>query len=97
MNTTEFTPGPWEVSTTSKLDEVYCYFLNVGPASVLCDRQDGVSTLDHANANLISAAPDLYTWLKWFVDYHVFLEPETENDQDVVVARTALAKARGET
>jgi hypothetical protein len=94
---TKWTPQPWSLD-----DELSVYgWLNVQVAAT--KPFDPMTGEQDANAHLIAAAPDLYGALAYFVDRYVAMinsgdcgSWNPENDDEVVMARGALAKARGE-
>lgn len=82
-----FTPGPWTVSDNHGKR----YIEPVGdnePVAMVCRGHSGAYL---SNANLISAAPDLFAALEGVI--RVADRATVEFD----AARAALAKARGET
>ena len=88
-----YTPGPWthyDDATTTARHEIAASGKTV--ARVYCTKGDEV--VDHANARLIAAAPDLLEALET-----IMLDCQTGNadisDTAGHAMRTAVAKARG--
>ena len=105
MSETKFTPGPWAAHLGwardgGQPDNEYPDWCEVTGG-------DGLSIIGHygiANANLIAAAPDLYGALSIMLKRYVDLAGSgdcgnwnPEDEDQVKTARTALAKAHGET
>ena len=94
-----WTPGPWEVGDNGDVwgpdDELICFGLRVLDPSPRTDEQR------HANAHLISAAPDLYQALDGLLGVVMAPEPPPgrvrDNSAQIEAARRALARARGAT
>lgn len=84
-----FTPGPWAINP----DEYGIEFQIEGGDARLADVFD-----IRANAHLIAAAPDLYAALEALLENN--LGPQVDDggawDSCCDMARSALAKARGE-
>lgn len=99
-----FTPGPWNQEKTGDGKRI-CIGLGLfdGPngydvAEVYCDDVTEETIQEaYANANLIAAAPDLYEALSDIVSSLVIhdLGP-IYLTKEIIIARAALAKARGE-
>jgi len=105
---TRFTPGPWKwdesygavMAASPAITKLVC------PMWTGLDRKGlgrDVLQEDEANARLISAAPDLYAILaricKDATECECHGEPSTVDGiqwEDIVEARAALAKARGD-
>ena len=96
----EWTPGPWDAEKLSRVARE-----NERPwvgrlsehryAALSCGETQAEAT---ANAHLIAAAPDLYEALERMVaTYADMQDGNGEPCPDVIAARTAIAKARGET
>lgn len=97
MSATKFTPGPWVVNPiTAQVDVMrddgplpICLML--WPTKVRSEAET------EANANLIAAAPEMYESLRSIVENWDFEHGDTPvYDPDIVMAREALKKARGE-
>ena len=97
MNKTNWTPGPWEVQRDSGLriyitqpndakNRVPGYYAEVRRFTPNANQVE-------ANAKLIAAAPDLYDALELLVDTN---DSGGWPSAAIVIARAALAKARGE-
>lgn len=85
------TPGPWRVEF--RLNRL---MVRAGEADVVAvampDEQDS-----KANARLIAAAPDLLAALEMFVDqYQGSGQDERELRPEMIAARAAIAKAKGD-
>lgn len=112
MSETKWTPGPWTTKQArfpvdGEFD--WCVAATIdGAQHVIVEAfgrvADHVRPNAEANARLISAAPDMAEALQGFLDHYVamvnsgdcgFWNPEDETH--VKAARSALAKARGET
>ena len=93
MSDLKITPGPWETLDLGEALIVQPVDKTLHPIC-LVDRQKTV----FANAALIAAAPDLYEYLKSLVS--AFLAQTHWDDSqppiEIINARSALAKARGE-
>ncbi len=97
MNETKWTPGPWAC-------ELYTTGAFVSGSAVTVASVFGYTIPEgKASGNLISAAPDLYAALDILLDIYTSLvnsgdagswNPEEENE--VILARRVMAKARGE-
>lgn len=85
MNTTNHTPGPWKHDETWGL-------IKYGKTEI-CALHSG----NEANANLIAAAPDLLSALRFLLADYVAIEGEklTGSSVPVEMARAAIAKAEG--
>lgn len=89
---TKFTPGPWRASW-SMVGQWLVYMGGRQCEMALpADRK--------ADAHLIAAAPELYEALHELLRSHVESWREegyrVDDDEEVIAARAALAKARGE-
>lgn len=94
------TPGPWKV-----LNNVQIYDEKLGGEIAVCCRYARYDAVDHANAKLIAAAPDLLSALEeclpclgWEHDSDDELRWEHEQGNGyaelILRARAAIAKAR---
>lgn len=86
MSNTKFTPGPWERGGFTAL-EIY----GVGSDKLIAEVASGEGR--HANAALISAAPDLYAALT-----HLVLQVQAAGiaaDLNLDLVERALDKAEG--
>lgn len=111
MSETKFTPGPWEAvllndwSDATYIEGALFASQRALPGKFDQKEQDKI----HANAHLIAAAPDLYEALHQLVGNisDAVLEPPkflsaaaivfwNESVGEILRARAALAKARGE-
>nr|WP_155997860.1 hypothetical protein [Ochrobactrum sp. UNC390CL2Tsu3S39] len=104
MAETKFTPGPWE----HHVSDVRGTLCVIAENTWICgELWNDVAPLTEAeakaNAHLIAAAPELYYALTALINRYVslvrsgdadFWDPEAE--EEVINARDALAKARGE-
>ena len=108
MSDTKFTPGPWEKGRQGEVEECFTPIhakTHGALAQVVTEMEDfNPSYPDHlskkievlANAHLIAAAPELYEALETMLQF--FYIPYSEGQKGAQdKARTALAKARGET
>lgn len=107
MNQTRFTPGRWVAGFGHQhYFRVYAGSLD-GPIVANTSVEGGVTTVQEANANaqLISAAPDMYAALNELLLYGNPPNPaegDTEQERGereyraVMMSLAALAKARGE-
>ena len=108
MNT-KHTPGPWgwvKQTEARQLDgavvplsEPHDYSL--GPGVLLTDYTDGTpwgDEIDQANGRLIAAAPELLEALEYIVSSDMAQREEDEGhvSTDLVMARAAIFKAKGE-
>lgn len=106
-NKPNFTPGPWSVHH-GIMEPTFVY---VGDDeddtySVVCDcygmaEKKRSLPIMHANADLISSAPEMYTVLQHFADLINRANAGSETDdvrifEDVVLIEQVLKKARGE-
>ena len=103
------TPGPWAIHTCNENGPfLYSFFLST-PADnneferIICRFPTGTGQFSDmgrenlANANLISAAPDLLSALKEMMSVFQDHEQYDEESAEVVsIARAAIAKAKGE-
>lgn len=82
MSEPKFTPGPWYVDGTFVTNDEDLDICSMGDVAW------------EANAHLIAAAPELYEALR---DLIAYCDPTGDYiDDELVWARAALAKARGE-
>lgn len=90
MTEPKWTPGPW---TTSLTDETFVRSADNDVAVMIGDySDDATSLIMAANANLISAAPDLYAALKETLE----ISARYESGDYIERANAAMRKARGE-
>lgn len=106
MSAAQFTPGPWKIVSYGDGDNLViceqddtwriCFMATPGGSP-------GAMAKIEANARLIAAAPELYEALALFVAEYVELVEsgdagfwDAEKESKVIIARAALAKARGE-
>lgn len=97
---TKHTPGPWPI----EYDNADCrsggQWFNVGPAQVQFSYSctDEGEARARADANLISAAPELLAALEIFVSFlsEQYDEDLIEHADSMIRARAAISKARGE-
>ena len=112
MSDTKFTPGPW--ATFYNGDEEYCVSMGTHRDSPYCyepkhlwkcewtldDSEEECDTESQANADLISAAPDMYKALQEMCDMWTTVCDaqgwEPEHMVQYKNAMTSLSKARGE-
>lgn len=90
----EFTPGPWKMLDYSRVCGEECIYIEgqrSGIATVFVDNED--EGIDEANARLIVAAPDLLKALEAMVEDVCQLQL---TDANVLLAKAAIKKARGE-
>jgi len=89
MSETKFTPGPWHEIQSEDSDSML-----IGP---LDDRGIMPYCISHVesedDAHLIAAAPEIYDALKNLLEV-ISWEPYADNE--IIIARAALAKARGQ-
>lgn len=96
MSVAGHTPGPWLLDglTVYKLtpnDERNLFSLR------LSSDFSGIPSEElHANARLISAAPDMKTALEMILEVHDGKAPSVFGEHAIDKVRSALAKARGE-
>lgn len=112
MTETKWTPGPWSTKAARRpVDGEFDWGIVAtidGVPRIIGEAygraSNNVRPNAEANARLISAAPDMAKALERFLDHYVamvssgdcgFWNPEDE--AHVKAARSALAKARGET
>jgi len=105
MKTTNHTPGPWAVETAKRFigdseetyDSLCVTFSSPLRAKLICEL--GADTLpdNPHNANLIAAAPDLLSALRFLLADYVAIEGEklTGSSVPADMARAAIAKAEG--
>ncbi len=99
MSKTKFTPGPWEtdLATGTEYENFRCIKAGVGYFSMTGgDPNIGFSLIgfiSKENADLITAAPDLYESLEWLLGEIGNPEISTFGIEKCF---DALAKARGE-
>lgn len=105
----QHTPGPWPICTHYDAPNTYSPIITVGPARV-CFMQ-GCHTMEEdverkdraeADANLISAAPELLSACQWMQEFiEAVNEDRVSQDQRDLytsmmnLASDAIAKARG--
>jgi hypothetical protein len=102
MSETRWTPGPWNIIEGDSV-----VFIESAKRKIAATNHapywHHFSEIDLANAHLIAAAPDLYAALDAITARYVsiavsgdcgFWNPE--NEPEVVAARAALSRARGE-
>lgn len=93
MKTTH-TPGPWKVSSLAPLN------ICKDNGTLIADCCNAWQSFDgerEANARLIAAAPDLLAALETLANIAaVFPNELHEKHQDIIDARAAIAKAKGE-
>ena len=107
LTISEFTPGPWRVSDENRDDlERYARFgpvvvyanddCNIHPiADCSCNHTCREDEEQIANANLISAAPDMYEALMLALPH--FQGENSSHDEEIAdEICAALAKARGQ-
>lgn len=78
-----YTPGPWKV-----LNKVQIFDENLSGVIGVCCRYTSYDAVDHANANLIAAAPDLLEALE------AVLSVADRATDEFDLARKAIAKVR---
>ena len=84
MNRTKRTPGPWTAVDLG------------GNHYAVAEQSTGIGLLfNEANSRLLAAAPDLLAALVWMVDAAIDQGDATEQDQAIIKARAAIAKAKG--
>lgn len=93
----KFTPGPWVIDAGFDGSGDFNQYWQVhdGSDAIVCSTMFCMAGNKEANAHLIAAAPDLYEALSDLL----FLCSQTADacgTQEVKVAYTALAKAKGE-
>jgi len=105
MKTTNHTPGPWAIETVKRTigdsketyDSLCVTFASPLRAKLICEL--GADTLpdNPQNANLIAAAPDLLSALRFLLADYVAINGETLTGSSVPadMARAAIAKAEG--
>lgn len=92
-----WTKGPWRYDTGPSFSGMYHSVLADGE-TLVCECWEQPDDIAQADAHLIAAAPDLYAALEEMVA----LDEMTSDAMDwaatpeVIAARAALAKARGE-
>ena len=95
MNNTKHTPGPWTQYRDSRGNVRIQGNVDGGPVAFIEELNNtGGTEQDHANARLISAAPELLEVLQQFVERcgtHQF----HPNGDTAIAARAAIAKATG--
>lgn len=106
MTETRFTPGPWECKQVpTSAGRAFRIgkdaMLDPGPRGCCIIYDDyGHGTNERmANANLISAAPDMYAALEMAyeaLDTFSVGDDDLVTEAPILAARAALAKARGE-
>lgn len=85
MTEPKFTPGPWEAR----------YIVGDDVWEIGCGAGATTIAASHANAQLISAAPDLYTALRDVLALVGWRGPERDIPPALIAARAALSKAEG--
>lgn len=102
---TKWTPGPWSVVHDTDITGVENDPANgcVGPVDVAHVYLRTVPGRTEANATIIAKAPELYKALEAMLHRYVRLVESgdagnwnAEEDPEVIAARAALKKARGE-
>jgi len=110
MSKTKFTPEPWEteLATGIEYENFRCIKAGVGYFSMTGGDPNGgfnlTGFISKENADLITAAPDLYRELHEAIEMLEFMNHATElmpiADKEMSIrlsaANAALAKARGE-
>ena len=110
MSKTKFTPGPWEtdLALASEHENFRCIKAGVGYFSMTGGDQNGgfnlIGFISKENADLMTAAPDLYRELLEAIEMLEFMKHATDlmpiADKEMSIrlsaAKAALAKARGE-
>ena len=94
MSDTKFTPGPWRYDRTNGSPTTGEHMIAGAKPGYLAEVRDCGSGDVRANAHLIAAAPDLYAALDGLLG---LLDAGSLYEPQAYAARTALAKARGET
>lgn len=103
----KFTPGPWHVGKKDHPVGYFPVYARTGVTKISriakTDSHEvgfGISEAEQrANAHLIAAAPDLYEALNRIYNKLLISDRDGEShisEKDGEMARTALAKARGE-
>lgn len=99
---THFTKGPWYHHEGMILrrhpSELYEYGGGVAGDKPIALVQNGWAVNGYpveANAQLIAASPDMYKELKWAIDALVHQCGFAEDNEGIVAAKAALAKADG--
>ena len=101
MSKTKFTPEPWEteLATGIEYENFRCIKAGVGYFSMTGGDPNGgfnlVGFISKENADLITAAPDLYRELENMIEYFS-VGSNTDQMTAYNAAKAALAKARGE-
>lgn len=87
----QFTAGPWRATTNG----YGCHFVQAGETGLICGGNNH-DTLTEANADLISAAPDMLDALNLALKYWADRQQRYRNRSPVWVqaARAAIAKAK---
>ena len=94
MSDTKFTPGPWRYDRTNGSPTTGEHMIAGAKPGYLAEVRDCGSGDVRANTHLIAAAPDLYAALDGLLG---LLDAGSLYEPQAYAARTALAKARGET
>lgn len=101
MSKTKFTPGPWETDLAigTEYENFRCIKAGVGYFSMTGGDPNGgfnmIAFISKENADLMTAAPDLYEALENMVEcFSVFSNADQANAHND--AKAALDKARGE-
>lgn len=90
----KWTPGPWRYDRTNGSPTTGEHMIAGAKPGYLAEVRDCGSGDVRANAHLIAAAPDLYAALDGLLG---LLDAGSLYEPQAYAARTALAKARGET
>ena len=93
MSQAKFTPGPWVVYKDLPTDVVVSQSGECSLATLDCGC--GSRKTQRANAHLIAAAPELYVALEALIK-ECDMCGHPDEPEAVEIARSALAKARGE-
>jgi len=94
MSNERFTQGEWRIVHNHHFCDIE------GPSSRIanmCASGFGATAKNHADAHLISAAPDMYRALRGLIEAHAHVYGlDGAWDEELNAAREALAKADGE-
>ncbi len=90
----KWTPGPWRYDRTNGSPTTGEHMIAGAKPGYLAEVRDCGSGDVRANTHLIAAAPDLYAALDGLLG---LLDAGSLYEPQAYAARTALAKARGET
>lgn len=90
-----YTPGPWKICADDDEDIDSEYYIEVRSrlSGHLC--QLGSGTFSKDDAQLISAAPELYEACGRLIGSLGVMITDPDNDPDIQFARAAIAKAEG--